>query len=231
MKSHRFRLLLPILLLLLSFTAPRALANGKKAPPPRPAREYAAFETHPDEHVTIAVDPCVRQENCEFFRLPYIRHSLIPIRVILTNDGDTALSLEEVRMQFITANHDKLPAATLDDINRRLFSTRDAAGTKIPLTSIKIHKAPVDKKITQDDQDFGFQGTTVNAHSTVAGYLFYDVKDLEDGHTSPLKDAELYVKMIRTLDGKHELFAFSIPFNKALTATPSSQPATNSPKN
>jgi len=28
--------------------------------------------------------------------------------------------------------------------------------------------------------DFGFQATTVEPHSTLAGYLFYDIRDLDD---------------------------------------------------
>jgi hypothetical protein len=220
MKSHHLRTLQTILLLLVStgLIATPAVASGKKAPPARPAREYPAYDSHAEDHVTIAIDPCTRQDDCDFFRLPYVRHSLIPVRIIITNDSDTPLDLSEARMQFISANNDKLPAATEDDINRRLFSTRRAAGTKIPLTNIPMHHAPVDKKITQDDDDFGFKSTTVAPHTTEAGYLFYDIKDLDDdSNSSPLKGAQIYVKMIHTAAGK-ELFAFSIPFNKALNA-------------
>ena len=97
-------------------------------------------------------------------------------------------------------------------------------GTKIPLTNIPIHHAPIDKKITQDDDDFGFKGTTVAPHSTSAGYLFYDVKDLEDdSNASPLKNAQIYVKMIHTSGGK-QLEAFSIPFNKWLNTTAAAAP-------
>ncbi len=222
MKSHQIRTLQTVLLLVL-FASP-AFASGKKAPPTRPAKEYAAFDYHPDDHVTVAIDPCTTPDDCSFFRLPYIRHSLIPVRVIITNDSDTALDLNEVRMQFISAHNDKLPAATLDDINRRLFSLEKAKGTKIPLTNIPLHHAPVDKKIIEDDDDFGFKSTTVAPHSTLAGYLFYDIKDIDDdSNASPLKGAQIYVKMIHTAAGK-ELFAFSIPFNKALNATAASAP-------
>ena len=224
MKSHQIRILQTFLLLLVSLglVASPAFASGKKAPPTRPANQYAAFDAHPDDHVTVAIDPCTSPDDCSFFRLPYIRHSLIPVRVIITNDSDTALDLNEVRMQFISAHNDKLPAATLDDLNRRLFSLKEAKGTKIPLTSIPLHHAPIDKKIIEDDDDFGFKSTTVAPHSTLAGYLFYDIKDLDDdSNVSPLKDAQIYVKMIHTAAGK-ELFAFSIPFNKALAANPPS---------
>jgi hypothetical protein len=207
----------PILLTaFLCLTLPLAAAEHKTAPPAKPATEYPASDTHSDEHVTVAADPCDDPKQCPFFRLPYIQHGLLPIRVVFTNDSDRALSLEDARMQFLSANNDKLPAATEDDINRRLFTIHSAQGTKIPIIPITIHH-PVDKKITQDTDDFGFKGTTVNAHSTLAGYLFYDIKDLDD---PALVHAELYVKMVHTLDGKQELFAFTIPFDKWLAAHP-----------
>ena len=215
MKSYPFSKIPRIVVTLSCFIAASAHAADKKAPPAKPANQYAAFDTHPNENVTIAAEPCDDPRDCSFFRLEYVQHGFIPVRVIITNDGDTALSLDEARIQFISANRDVIPAALDDDINRRLFSTKSAAGTKIPMTPITIHHAPVDKKVTLDEDDFGFQGTTVNAHSTLAGYLFYDVRGLDD---PPLKGAELYVKMIRTLDGKKELFSFSIPFNKWLAA-------------
>jgi hypothetical protein len=136
--------------------------------------------------------------------------------VIITNDSDHALSLDDARMQFITANNEKLPAATPDDINRRLFTIKNAQGTKIPVIPIRVHH-PVDKKILDDDHDFGFKSTTVGPHSTLAGYLIYDVKQLDE---PVLAHAELYVKMIHTKDGDQELFAFSIPFDKWLAENP-----------
>ncbi|MGD0797349.1 MAG: hypothetical protein ABR910_06465 [Acidobacteriaceae bacterium] len=196
--------------------APLARAAEKSPAPAKPAAQYPAFDAHPNEHVSIAAEPCDDPKLCSFFRLPYIQHGLLPVRVVITNDSDRPLSLEDARMQFISANNDKIPAATEDDINRRLFTIRSAEGTKIPLTPITIHH-PVDKKITQDDNDFGFKSTVVEPHSTLAGYLFYDIKDLDD---PALVHAELYVKMVHTLDGKQELFAFSIAFDKWLAANP-----------
>jgi hypothetical protein len=202
---------------------PIARASDHKPEPAKPAAQYPASETHPDEHVTIAADPCDDPKQCSFFRLPYIQHGLLPVRIVITNDSDRALSLDDVRIQFISANNDKIPAATEDDINRRLFTIKAAEGTKIPIIPITIHH-PVDKKITQDDDEFGLNSTRVQAHASLAGYLMYDVKELDE---PALKDASLYVKEIRTLDGKQELFSFSIPFNKWLTAhtdAPSNHP-------
>lgn len=188
----------------------------KGPPAAKSAKEYAAFDSHPDEKVTIAAEPCDDPKDCSFFRLGYIQHGLLPVRVIITNDSDHPLSLDEARMQFISAANDKLPAATDDDINRRLFTIKSAEGTKVPIIPITIHH-PVDKKILQDDEDFGFKTSRVEPHSTLSGYLFYDVKQLDD---PALKHAELYVKMVYTADNKDQLFAFSIPFDKWLQANP-----------
>jgi hypothetical protein len=235
MKSYRFPQL-PLLVVTTTYlVAVTSLAADKprKAPPAKPAGQYAAFDAHPNEKVTVAAEPCDDPRDCDFFRLPYLQHGFIPIRVIFTNDGDTALSLDDARMQFISINNDKIPAATGDDIQRRLFSTKGAAGRKyplpLPLPPITVHDKPVDKKISQDDDDFGFKSTTVNAHSTLAGYLFYDVSQLNN---DPLKGAELYIKMVNTLpnkDGdKKQLFDFNIPFDKWLAAKPTPKPTTSS---
>jgi len=212
---------LPLALALLPTLCAHAADKRRPAPPVKPASEYLVFDAHPNEHVTVAADPCLDPKACDFFRLPYIQHGFVPIRVIFSNDSDKPLTLDDVRIQFISANHDIIPAATLEDINRRLFSTRSAMGTKVPLIPITIHHTPVDKKVTEDDADFGFQTTTVNPHSNLAGYLFYDIRELED---PALRHAELYLKQIHTVDGKQQLFAFSIPFDKWLDAQPKDAP-------
>jgi hypothetical protein len=229
MKSHSFSKIPFLVVTTTCILVANLSAADKKAPPPKPAAQYAAFDAHPKEHLTVAADPCTDPKDCNFFRLPYIQHGFVPVRVIFTNDGDAAISLDDARIQFISANNDIIPAATLDDIQRRLFSTKSAAGKKIPLPMplppITLHGKPIDKQVTQDDADFGFSGPIVNAHSTLAGYLFYDVRGLDD---PPLKDAQLYVKMVHTLDGKEQLFPFNIPFNKWLSAQPTAKPTATS---
>ena len=226
MKSHPISKI-PVVLVTIAcllLPASRVYASDKKAPPVKPASQYLAFDTHPNEHLTIAADPCDRPRDCDFFRLPYIQHGFLPIRVIFTNDGDTALSLDDARIQFISANNDTIPAATDEDIQRRLFSTKAVHGRQIPLPMplppITLHDKGPDKKIAQDDKDFGFPGTIVAPHSTLSGYLFYDVRELDD---PALKGAQLYIKMVHTVAGKEgqkQLFPFTISFAKWLAAEP-----------
>ncbi|ADW67910.1 hypothetical protein [Granulicella tundricola] len=207
-------------LLLATPVLARAADKPRPAPPVKPAAEYPLNDPHPTEKVTIAADPCTEKADCSFFRLPYIEHGFQPVRIIITNDRDEAVILDDVRMQFIPAEGDKEAAADDEDLNRRLFNHKYAEGTKIPLIPVTIHKEPIDKKILSDDQDFGFQSTTVPPHSTRAGYVFYDTRGIDD---PVLKHAELYIKRIHYVDEhtvKHELFAFTLPFDKWLAAQP-----------
>jgi hypothetical protein len=204
-----------VLLFVLAAALP-VLGESHKAPPIQPAKSYPAVETHEDEKLSIAIDPCVKKDDCPFFRLDYAGHAMLPVRVVFTNDGDQAVSLDDVRIQFISANKDIIPAALLEDLNRRLFTRKSAEPRHIPGIPIAFHKEPIDKKITEDDKDFGFKTTTVPAHGTIGGYLFYDIKDLDD---PPLRGAEIYVKEAKTADGKM-LSSYDIPLDKWLKAHP-----------
>ena len=189
-----------------------ALAAKKTPPPVLAASAYLSKETHEKEHVTIAAEPFDTRAKAEFFRVDYNGHSIVPIRLVIQNDGDSPLDLNQVRIQLIASDGTKLPAATPEELNRRLFRFNDLKQKRIPGTPITYRPTPVDKKILDDDKDFSFSQTSIPPHSSANGFLFYDIRDLDD---PPLQHAELYVKMIHSkADGKDtELFAFSVPFD------------------
>ena len=209
----------PVLLALLALPfAAFAADKPRPAPAIKPLPEYPMNEVHEEEKVSVAVDPCDDLDDCPFFRLAYVSHGFVAVRVIIKNDRDDALSLDEVRIQFLPAMGDKEAAATDEDLNRRLFSRKQAAGTRLPIIPITIHHEPVDKQILNDDSDFGFASTIVPPHSTRAGYVFYDTRDVDE---PALRGAELVVKEMRYSDVKgqqHELFSFTLPFDKWLDA-------------
>ena len=212
-----------LLLCLMPFAA-RASDKPRPAPPVKPAAEYPLHEAHPNEKVTIAADPCDDADHCSFFRNPYTSHGFLPVRVIITNDRDEALILDDVRIQFTPADGGKEAAATDEDLNRRLFSGRQAATAHVPILGIPYHHEAVDQKILNDDADFGFQSTVVPAHSTRAGYVFYDTRSIDE---PVMKHAELYLKLIHYTDAhnvKTDLFPFTLNFDTWLAAQP--KPAT-----
>ena len=184
------------------------------APPAQTADQYPAFERHAADHLAIAVDPYDAPKKASIFRVDYASANIIPIRIIITNEGDTPISLDNARIDFITAAGDKIPAAEPRDAERALDRPADPRN-KIPIGPIKVggKGKNLDKKIEQDFSEFQYSAIAVEPHTTRAGFLFYDLQDLEN----PLSGAHLELRRIQTSDGR-EIFAFEIPFNKYLAS-------------
>jgi hypothetical protein len=184
------------------------------APPAGTADQYPAFERNAADHLAIAVDPYDAPKKASIFRVDYASANIIPIRIIITNEGDTPISLDNARIDFITAAGDKVPAAEPRDAERALDRPADPRN-KIPIGPIKVggKGKNLDKKIEQDFSEFQYSAIAVEPHTTRAGFLFYDLQDLEN----PLSGAHLELRRIQTSDGR-EIFAFEIPFNKYLAS-------------
>ncbi len=195
-------------------------ASDHTPPAVQPATDFAAVEVHADEKLAVAAEPFDTKDKMAIFRVDYIAHGVLPVRLIVTNNSDHPVSLRDARILFVTAQGDRIQAADPEDVERRM-TLKEKEGAKIPLPGPlpSIHRKPKasDKQIEQDFDTFEFQALVVEAHTTRAGFLFYDVSGL----TRPLKGATLNVRKIMNGEGK-ELFYFEIPFDKYLK-TKSSQ--------
>jgi hypothetical protein len=207
------RILRAIPLLLLWLALP-AVASDHTLPAVQPATTFADVEVHEDEKVAVAAEPYDTHEKAAIFRVDYLSHGVMPVRLIVTNNGDRPISLRDARIHFYTAGGDKIPAAEPEDVER-LMTRKERQGSKIPLPaplpSIKVKPKAGNKEIEQDFDTFEYQALVVEPHSTRAGFLFYDVSGLDH----PLEGASLHLRMMRDADGK-ELFSFEIPFDKYL---------------
>jgi hypothetical protein len=201
--------------LLLATTVPLAALPSDHTPPAvQPATDFAAVEVHADEKLAIAAEPYDTKEKMTLFRVDYISHGVLPVRLIVTNNGDKPISLRDARILFIPATGDRIQAADPEDVER-LMTRKEKEGGKIPLPgplpSIHLKPKASDKEIEQDFDTFEFQALVIEPHTTRAGFLFYDISGL----IHPLRGALLHLHKIESADGK-ELFFFEIPFDKYL---------------
>jgi hypothetical protein len=212
-QSGAMKALHSIPLVLLGLALP-AMATDHAPPPVQPATTFPAVEVHADEHVAIAVEPYDTKERDSLFRVDYVDHGVMPVRLIVTNMGDRPISLRDARILFETADGDRIQAAEPEDVER-LMTRKEREGTKIPMPGPipPIHTKPKgsNSEIEQDFNTFEYSALAVEPHTTRAGFLFYIV----EGLSHPLVDAKLYVRTVRDADGK-ELFYFEVPFNKYL---------------
>jgi hypothetical protein len=210
--------------LLLAFTLAAPIAahadKPRKAPPPLPAAQYASHDTH--EQVTIAADPGDSKDSAPHTRIDYLSHGFMPIRIIVTNDSSQPVSLDDARILFVAANNVTENAASQDELQRGVYSLkRDAQGSKIPLPGplppITHRDKPPDTQIADDDRDFGFKSSTVAPHSTAAGWLYYDVRDLD---RDPLKGATVELRKVRWAATNKPLDTFEIQLVPVTTQSP-----------
>lgn len=173
---------LALAFLLAAVTLSAHADKARKPKPALPAAQYALHQTL--GKVTVAIEPGDIKDARPDTRLDYFHHGFLPFRIVIQNDSDQPISLDDARIKFISQDSTVVPAATDEELQRRMFSRKSAAGTRVPLPmplpSITIKHPPVDKQILSDDIDFGFKTTIVAPHTTESGYLFYDVRDLDD---------------------------------------------------
>ena len=213
-ESRTMKALRAIFLFALWQALPAAGGSSHYPPPVQPATSFAAVEVHENEKVAIAAEPYDTHEKGAIFRVDYLSHGVMPIRLIVTNNGSRPISLLEARILFITAAGDKIQAAQPEDVER-MMTRKEREGGKIPLPgplpNIKLRPTASIRDIELDFDTFEYKALTVEPHATRAGFLFYDVSGLDH----PLEGAKLHMHKLRDADGK-ELFFFEIPFDKYL---------------
>lgn len=197
----------PQLLLLLAVPA---IANNHAPPPVQPAASFAAVEVHEDEKVAIAAEPFDTREKEAIFRGDYIGHGVMPIRVIVTNNGDRPISLLEARITFITAAGNSVQVAGPADVQRLMNGKEHEGGETPPLNPKHMPKLSK-REIDSDFDTFEFRALVVEPHTTRAGFLFFDLSGLDH----PLEGAKLHLRTLRDADGV-ELLDFDLPFDKYL---------------
>jgi len=212
-ESRMMKALRTIPLFLLWLALP-AGGSSHTPPPVQPATSFAAVEVHADEKVAIAAEPYDTREKAAIFRVDYLSHGVMPIRLIVTNNGDRPISMTEARILFITAAGDNIQVAEPEDVER-LMTRKEREGGTIPLPSplpnIKLKPAASIEEINKDFDTFEYNALKVEPHTTRAGFLFYDVSGLDH----PLEGAKLHLRKLRDADG-NELYYFEIPFDKYL---------------
>ncbi len=217
MYLSRRRLLLALLLVsVLVF----AKAKDFVMPNIFPAKTYPAHDDHPMEKVTVAADPYDLPDKASIFQIKYAEGGYLPVFMVFTNDGENAVSLASMKVQFITHGRDKIPNATEDDLYRRFSRTkrRGDEPSRNPLP-IPLPRRGPDVGVKKGQRgEIGaamFAAKAVAPHESQAGFMFFDVS----GISQPLAGARIVITGVTNGEGQ-ELMYFEIPMEKYLSYTP-----------
>ena len=98
-RAHSLAFVLALLLLC------RMTASAGKEfamPDAHAARTYPAHDEHPQEKVTIAVDPYDVEYKASIFSVNYRNYGLMPVFFVVTNDSDQPIALTEMKAELVT---------------------------------------------------------------------------------------------------------------------------------
>jgi len=188
-------------------------------PTPQAARSYPAHDEHPEEKVTVAVDPYDMADKAQIFSVNYRDYGYLPVFLIISNEGDQPVSLSSMQPTLITVKRDKLTPVSNDDLFRRLSHPAPRTNpTPFPLPGGKV-KGAVKGKARDEIERAQFGAHAVEPHSTAAGFLFFDVSEI----STPLAGASFILTGVRDAGG-HELMYFEVPMEKYLSAPEAKKP-------
>src|SRR5580700_6177768 len=132
-------------------------------PAAQPAKTYPAHDEHPSESVTLGLDPYDLPDKASIFSVHYNDAGLMPIFVVITNDGDQPVALSGMKAELVTLNRSKIPAATEDDIYRRI--SRPAGKiSQSPLPFPKKASGSMSKDAMEEVPNAQFAAKAVEPH-------------------------------------------------------------------
>jgi hypothetical protein len=193
------------------FVMPRAL----------PAAQYPAHDSHPEEKVTIAADPYdYREKQKDLFVGDYLGHSLLPVFIVVTNDGDQPVSLTGIKMELLTRDRAKAAACNDNDLYRRFTKTKryedkSTGARKIPypIPLPKGDQGAVKKELREEFDASQFFAKAVEPHGTQSGFVFFDIGGLDN----PASGATLTITGVKDGDGNSMMY-FEVSLDKYVSA-------------
>lgn len=183
-------------------------------PVAKTAINYPAHDFHRDEKVGIAADPYDTPAKAGIFSVNFAEHGFLPVFFIVTNDGDQPVSIANMDIVLITANHSKLTPISPEDLYRRLSNPQgQTRPNPLPIPLPHKSKGAITKKEMEEIESSQFAAKAVEPHATQSGFLFFDVGDI----SSPLPGANIDITGVADAGGK-ELMYFEISVDKYLNA-------------
>ncbi len=220
MLSRRVCLLLTLGVIVALSSLP--LWASKDFVPPRAenANTYTCKDAHASEKVTAAIDLYNTSPKDNIFITPYNQEGILPVFLVITNDGDQPITINNMRAELVTSRNTKLESLTTNDIFRRVAHISGNTNPPprvgpIPLSGNKNKKA---QKEYAEIMSANFAAEAVEPHTTKSGFLFFDVSDVKQ----PVQGAHIYLTGVRDAGGS-ELMYFEIPVTPSNTAGAGSQ--------
>ena len=197
------------LILIVAFSSVVLWASKEFAPPKAEnANTYPSKDAHPNEKVTVAIDLYNTAPKDNIFITHYNEEGILPVLLIITNDGDQPVTLKDMRAELVNARRAKLEALEVEDVFRRVAHIQENSNPRT-VGPITLPGGNKNKKAQQQYDEITrahFAAEAVEPHSTRSGFLFFDVQNVQQ----PLGGARIYLTGVHDNNGT-ELMYFEVP--------------------
>lgn len=194
------------MILFLSIAAAVGADNNKRFEP-GPATSYPARQTL--EQLTIAADPFATEAKTRqaFGKLNPNRYGVLPILVVMQNEGPQALSLETMRLEYVTAEGQRIEATPASEVRYAAGPRRPdlVPGPLPPLPGRSSRrKNPLD---AWEIEGRAFVAKMLPPKESAGGFFYFQAPHRPG--------AKLVISGIRVAATGKELFFFEIPLDAA----------------
>jgi hypothetical protein len=185
------------LLLAASIAAGLAADNEKSKFEVRPPGAYPHHQT--SEKVTIAAQPFETDEQTRdaFGKVNPFRYGVLPVLIVIQNDGPDAVKLEQVKFAYIQPDGKQIEATPAQDV-RFIHGTKAPKEIPTPI-GIKVKRPPKNPLAEWEIEGRAFAAKMLPAGQSASGFVYFQVDQTSaaaavdiSGLANPVTGKELY---------------------------------------
>jgi hypothetical protein len=192
------------LVLSLSIAVAFAADKDSTAFRPAPADSYAHHQTN--SKVTIGVDPYTTpdQQKAAFGKLDLYGRGVLPVLVVIRNDGDKAIRLDRMKAEYVGPNRNRVDATPAKDV--RFLNGPNRPDIVPGPTGRPVPGRPKKNPLNAwEVEGRAFAATSLPPGESASGFFYFQA-GLQAGST-------IYLSGITEPATGEELFYFEIPLN------------------
>jgi hypothetical protein len=192
--------------LLLSIVS--ALGADKEKPfEPQPMESYANRQTV--EELTIAAEPFsdAAKTRAAFGKLNPNQHGILPVFVVMKNGGDKTLSLESIKVEYISPSRERVEATPARDVARSRGSGQPRLSPNpLPIPTSPRSSLKKNPLNAWEIEGRAFAARMLSAGETASGFFYFQ---------APYRTGSiLYITGVQEAATHRELFFFEIPLER-----------------
>jgi len=194
------------LFLFLSIAAAFAADKEPEKFEPRPVTEYKARQTN--AKVTIAAQAFVSDDETRapFGKINPYKYGILPMLVVIRNDSDQAVNLERMKVEYVTADHQRIFNTEAKEV--RFVNAADRPDVVVGPTGPKLGRSKKNPLADWTIEGRAFAARMIPPGQSASGFFYFQ--------TGFLRSASLILTGLKDARSGEDLFYFEIPLAEAL---------------